>query len=124
MYSDPYVFLAIDYLATGEGRRTFLLVTRANPRKEDYEVEPKWSNETGFTPGVLLKSPKDIALRELRDRGVDSYFMQGVEEFSREKFLSYYHIFLPEFVIKILNETGNDAPGNFHYFVDIHYNYS
>ncbi len=109
MNSDPYVFLAIDYMATGEGRSTFLLVTRANPRKDET---------------ALKSSPKDIALRELRDRGVGSYFLQGVEELSREEFLSDYDNFLPEFVIKILNETDNDAPFNFHYFVDIHYNYS
>lgn len=124
MSADPYVFLAIDYFATGEGRSIFLLVTRAYPRQEDYEVPPKWDNETGYTPGVLKTTPTDIALRELRDKGVDPYFMQGVEELNRETFLQKYQSILPEFVVKILNESGNDGPGNFNYYVDMHYNYS
>lgn len=124
MSSDPYVFLAIDYFATGEGRSTFLLVTRAYPRREDYEVEPRWDDETGYIPGVLKTTPTDIALREMRDKGVDPYFMQGVEELSREEFLLKYQNFLPEFVVKILNEDGSQGPGNFNYYVDVHYNYS
>lgn len=124
MSADPYVFLAIDYFATGEGRSIFLLVTRAYPRREDYEVDPKWDAETGYIPGVLKSTPTDIALRELREKGVDPYFMHGVEELKREEFLTKYQNVLPEFVVKILNDLSKNAPGNFNYYVNIHYNYS
>lgn len=124
MMSDPYVFLAIDYFATGEGRSIFLLVTRALPRREDYEVQPNWDNETGYTPGVLKSTRTDIALREMRDKGCDPYFMEGVEELKREEFLTNYQGILPEFVVKILNDTGKEAPGNFNYYVQLHFNYS
>lgn len=124
MSEDPYVFLAIDYFATGEGRSIFLLVTRAYPRREDYEVQPNWDNETGYTPGVLKSTRTDIALREMRDKGCDPYFMEGVEELKREEFLIKYQSVLPEFVVEILNETGKEAPGNFNYYVQLHFNYS
>jgi hypothetical protein len=124
MMSDPYVFLAIDYFATGEGRSIFLLVTRAYPRREDYEVPPTWDTKTGWSPGVLKSTRTDIALREMRDKGCDPYFMEGVEELKREEFLTKYQSVLPEAVINILNETGKDAPGNFNYYVQLHFNYS
>lgn len=124
MSEDPYVFLAIDYYATGEGRSIFLLVTRAYPCREDYEVQPDWDDETGYTPGVLKSTRTDIALREMRDKGCDPYFMEGVEELKREEFLTKYQSVLPEAVINILNETGNVAPGNFNYYVQLHFNYS
>lgn len=124
MSEDPYVFLAIDYFATGEGRSIYLLVTRAYPRQEDYEVHPDWDNETGYTPGVLKSTPTDIALREMHDKGCDPYFMQGVKELRREEFLMQYRDVLPEFVVKILDEADNAGPGNFNYYVQLHFNYS
>lgn len=124
MSEDPYVFLAIDYFATGEGRSIFLLVTRAYPTHEDYEVEPKWDFEKGYIPGVLKTSSVDIARREMLGNGVDPYFMIGVDELQREEFVSKYSHLLPEVVLKILNQDKNDMPGNFKYFVELHFNYS
>ncbi len=46
MSDEPYVFVACDYSATGEGRTICLLVTRAYPYSEDY-VKPSWFDEEG-----------------------------------------------------------------------------
>jgi hypothetical protein len=123
MDNDRYVYLAIDYLATGEGRSIFLLITRAYARSEDYEVQPEYDLETGYKPGVLKGTRKDIALRELREKGVDPYFMQGVEVLESEEFLKRYKHMLPVFVTTILEQNGNEGPGDFNYFMDTHFNY-
>jgi hypothetical protein len=87
---EPYVFLAIDYFATCEGRTIYLLITRAYPTSEDYEVEPRWDLDKGYIPGVLKSTPGDIARREMLNQGVDPYFMAGVDEHQREEFLNKY----------------------------------
>lgn len=125
MSDDMYVYVAGDYMATGEGRTIMLMVTRAYPRKEDYAVQPDFNvREDGvweYVPGQLKGSRDDIALREFAERFGD-WFGRCGEVVSKEDFFKRYDAMLPPFVRKMVD--GPDHPGNFKWVTECHYNFS
>lgn len=119
-----YVYLAIDYSATGEGHTKYLLVTRAYPRPDDYDVQPRFDADWKYIPGVLKSTPEQIATHEMLEFGVDPYFIQGVESLTQDVFMQRYDQDIPEYIKKIIGAAGSDRPGNFKYFSALHVNYS
>lgn len=122
---DLYVYVAGDYMATGEGRTIMLMVTRAYPHRDDYAVAPKYApNDKGvweYTPGVLKGTRNDIALREFGERFGD-WFGQCGRVIPKDEFFTQYDTLLPPFVRKMVD--GPDHPGNFKWVTECHYNYS
>lgn len=126
-----YVYAVCDYFATGEGRTISLLITRATPRRDlgDYEVEPSFIDNGGknwdYNPGVLRVTANEIALRELREHGVDEYFLSGVEFLTYDKFINFYGNHIPEYILKMINPDSVDlGPAHLHFFLTVHYNFS
>lgn len=119
-----YSFVAADYCATGEGRTICLLITRAYPRKEDYEVEPEWIFSEGksqYNPGVLKHGPGFIALREFAEV-FDGFIARGASLYNVENFKKQFGKYLPDLVFKMLEHE--DQPGNFHWHSELHFNFS
>ena len=119
-----YVYLSINYFATGEGVTKYLLVTRAYPTPDDYEVEPSFGPNFEYNPGILKSTPEQIATNEMKKFGIDPYFMQGVESHTYDNFMKRYDKDIPEYVKNIIKLEGDDIPANFQYFSAIHYNFS
>lgn len=115
-----YQFLACDYFATGEGRTIMLLITRAYPKQDDYDMRPEF-NETGYHPGVLANTAKFRAAREFGEE-FGGYFLRGAENLPREEFLKRFGHHLPEYVQKML--TDSEQPGNMHFKQSFHFNFS
>lgn len=123
--SDPYQYMFSDYSGTGEGRTMCVLITRAYPKKEDYEVQPDFTTnengETVYVPGKLKYSQKYIAAREFKER-FSTFYLQFAENLNREDFLTRCGRLLPEMVLKLIN--SEDTPGNFYFAQEFHFNYS
>ena len=121
---DLYTFVASDYYATGEGRTVSLLITRAYPRTDDYEVEPETIYSEGkyhFNPGVMKNGPAFRALREFAEK-FDGFYARGAEVLTWENFKERYENYLPIFAEKIM--TAEDGPGNFNLHLQLHMNFS
>ena len=116
-------FIACDYSATGEGRTICVLITYINPRQDDYEVKPSFErNEQDklvLNPGTLKISENDILYRDFKEI-FGGYLAIGAEYLDKDAFVKRFGRFVPEFVIKSINEPM----GNFRYFAEIHYNLS
>lgn len=115
-------YAVIDYSATGEGRTVCLLITRAYPRKDDWEILP--SSENGWE-GKLKGDSKEIVAREMRERAGD-YFSIGTEHLDREEFLRRYGDWVPD-VVKNMSDKNHSyilQPGNILFFQEFHFNYS
>jgi hypothetical protein len=125
MDEELYQYLACDYFATGEGRTICLLITRAYPKPDDYEVAPDFiTDENGkmeYVPGKLKNSRKLIAARQFGER-FGGWYLQGAENLPREEFFTRFGRLLPEMVVKLLD--SEDIPGNFHFSQEFHFNYS
>jgi len=120
-----YQFLACDYFATGEGRTIMVLITRAYPKQDDYEVPPDFKEDVEgklqYIPGVLANTAKFRAAREfVKEFG--GYFAQGAENLPRDEFFKRFGHHLPEYVQKML--TDDEQPGNMHFKQSFHFNFS
>lgn len=120
-----YQFLVCDYFATGEGRTICLMITRAYPKQDDYEVPPDFKEDVEgklvYVPGVLKHSQKLIAAREFGER-FGSRLLQGAENLPRDEFLEKWGRFIPEPVLNLLN--SEDQPGNLSFSQEFYFNYS
>ena len=123
MNDELYQFLACDYFATGEGRTIMLLITRAYPSTDDYEYHGHYNESRQWINGKLKEhhTPKVIAAREFIER-FGGYFAQGAENLTREEFFKRFGHHLPDYVKKMIEDP--DQPGNFHYEMSFHFNFS
>ena len=123
--SEPYQYMFSDYYGTGEGRTMCVLITRAYPKQDDYEVQPDFTtDDTGkmvYVPGKLKYNQKYIALREFKER-FGNFYLQCAENLSKEEFLTRCGRLLPEMVLKLVN--NKDQPGNLYFAQEFHFNYS
>ena len=106
-----YEFVVSDYFATGEGRTTFILITRALPWSEDYAEDM-----------TVTTSRADRAQREFTQE-FGGYFARGARNISREEFLQYYSIHIPPWLERQLREQPEPEPGNLHFLQRIHLNF-
>lgn len=117
-----YQFLVNDYMATGEGRTICLLITRANPRAEDYETRGRYKDGTWISGTLKVGyTPKVIAAREFAEL-FGGYMLQGAENVSKEAFIEKFKHLVPEAVINMVN--SDDPPGNLHFYQQFHFNFS
>jgi hypothetical protein len=119
-----YNFVASNYYATGEGSTTSLLITRAYPRSEDYEVQPETIYTDGkyqLNPGILANGAGFRAIREFAEV-FDGWYARGAEIYTWENFEKKYKAYIPLVVSNIMN--SDDTPGNFHWHQQIHMNFS
>lgn len=116
-----YFYVAADYYATGEGRTIMLLITRAYPRSEDYEVQGGFVDGK-WTPGVLKDNINERLIREFATR-FDSYYAIGADILSREEFMKRFGQYIPISVVKLLDEE-EFVPGNLFYSSEFHVNFS
>jgi hypothetical protein len=123
--SDPYQYMFSDYSGTGEGRTMCVLITRAYPKRDDYEVQPDFVEDADgkpqYVPGKLKYSQKFIAAREFKERFGD-FYIHFAENLSKEDFLIRCGRLLPEMVLKLVN--SKDQPGNLHFAQEFHFNFS
>ena len=108
---DPYEFVVSEYFATGEGRTTFILITRAYPLSEDYADDM-----------TEINTRAERAEREFREE-FGGYFASGAKNLSREEFLQYYSIHIPPWLETQLRERTKPEPGNLHFTQRIHLNF-
>ena len=120
-----YQFLACDYFATGEGRTIMVLITRAYPKQDDYDIPPDFKEDAEgkmqYVPGVLKNSAKFRAAREFIEE-FGGWYAQGAENLSREEFIQKFGRFIPEIVLNLLN--SEDQPGNLSFKQQFHFNFS
>lgn len=119
-----YQYVYGNYMATGEGSTTMLMITRAYPRSDDYEIPAKFELKDGmwvFDPGVLKYTPTERALREFRERFGD-WFGRCGEVVSKEEFFQLGRELIPPFVHEMIE--SDDPPGNFKWEVMCHCNFS
>lgn len=119
-----YTFVVSDYYATGEGRTVSLLITRAYPRTEDYEVPPETIYTEGkyhFNPGVLKHGPAFRALREFAET-FGGWYARGAEVLSWEEMKRRFGSYLPAFTENVV--MSDDGPGNFNLHLQSHMNFS
>lgn len=122
MSDEPYIFVACDYSATGEGRTICLLVTRAYPYTEDY-VKQSWFDEEGkwhYEPETK-NTPEERALREFTVK-FGGWMRQGAEVLDRDEFLKRFSNLLSPVVINMLSTTS--IPGNMNFSQEFHINFS
>ena len=120
-----YQYVASDYFGTGEGRTICVLITRAYPKQEDYDIPPDFKEDAEgklkYIPGVLKYSQKFIAAREFKERFGD-FYINFAENLSKEEFFNRFGRLVPEMVVKL--HSGEDTPGNFYFAQEFHFNYS
>lgn len=120
-----YQYLYSDYFGTGEGRTQCVLITRAYPKQDDYEVQPDFKEDVEgkltYVPGVLKHSQKYIAAREFKERFGD-FHIRFAENLSQEELLAKCGRLLPEMVLKLIN--SEDKPGNLYFAQEFHFNFS
>lgn len=117
--SDIYQYLFCDYFATGEGRTLCVMITRAYPTGDDYSSGP-YFDEDGFHLGELKNTAQERAAREFKKEF--GYFSIGMENLSKEEFITRCGRLLPEMVLKLVN--SEDPPGNLYFAQEFHFNYS
>ena len=118
-----YSFVVGDYYATGEGRTISIIITRAYPRKEDYEVEPEWIFSEGkseYHPGVIKNGPGFRAIREFAEV-FDGFLASGAMLYDSKNFFEQFGKYLPVLVSNMLYDL--DPPGNFHWHSQLHFNF-
>lgn len=120
--NDPYQFVVSDYFGTGEGNTVCILITRAYPIQDDYEVPPSLDG-IKFVPGKLRNSAKFRATREFIE-SFDKWYSNYAENLSRKEFLQRFSSHLPPYVEKILNSEPGKGPGNFNFKLQLHMNFS
>lgn len=118
--NDPYQFIVSDYFGTGEGSTVCILITRAYPTEDDYEIPPSLDG-LKFVPGKLRNSAKFRATREFIE-SFDKWYSNYAENLSREEFLQRFSSHLPPYVERIL--TSGEGPGNFNFKLQLHMNFS
>lgn len=118
--NDPYQFIVSDYFGTGEGNTVCILITRAYPVQDDYEVPPSLDG-IKFVPGKLRTTAKFRATREFVEN-FGKWYTNFAENLAREEFLQRFSSHLPPYVEKILN--SGEGPGNFNFKLQLHMNFS
>ena len=122
---EHYQYVFSDYSGTGEGRTMCVLITRAYPKRDDYEIQPDFVEDAEgkpqYVPGKLKYSQKFIAAREFKERFGD-FYIHFAENLSKEDFLTRCGRLLPEMVLKLVN--SEDQPGNLYFAQEFHFNYS
>ena len=119
-----YSFVASDYYATGEGVTKCLLITRAYPRDEDYEVKPETVYIDGkyhFNPGVVKFGPGFRAIREFNEL-FGGFYGRGAQLYAYEEFMKKFEAYIPKVVVNLLSDPSQ--PGNFHWHTEVHMNFS
>jgi hypothetical protein len=125
---DTLQFIASEYCATGEGLTICILITKAYPETKDYEEETQNKSYMDnnkvfhFVMPALKKdsTPQSRAMREFVE--LYDWYAKGAEFFTREKFITKFYQYLPEYITKCLR--GPDDAGNFNYQFKFHVNYS
>lgn len=120
--NDPNCYVVSDYTATGEGRTVMILITRARPRRGDYQIEPSFT-EQGYNPGVEKNTPQIRALREFAEQ-FDKFYARGAEVLDRNEFFHRFGNHVPEYLYKMTDPNSEDSPPGFHYKSQIHFNFS
>lgn len=118
---DLYKYVAVDYFATGEGRSVFLLITRAYPSTDDYEIQPSFTEDWKYIPGKLKISEEEIALREMVNFA-GGWFGRFSECLEREEFFRRFGHLVPDTVKKMIED--DDQPGNLNFKTSFHFNFS
>jgi len=122
-------YMVSEYSATGEGMTISMMITRAYPQKEDYEVHPTFEKtEDGhleYIPGVLNKTEKEIVTRKFLEEF--GYMGMGIEHLTEEDFFANqrWQSYVPE-VVKNMTDPNRyaDEPGNLHWYQQSHVNFS
>lgn len=120
---DLYCFVESEYSATGEGLTVALLITRAYPRQDDWDVPPEYVYTEGkgeYHPGVIKNGPGFRALREFAEVH-DGWMARGACLYSYEEFMKRRAAYIPRVVENMLKDS--DQPGNFHWSTQIHLNF-
>lgn len=125
MTDELYQILVSEYFGTGEGMTVSVLITRATPRKEDWET-PAYFEDNDFSkyvPGVLKEgnTARVRAMREFVEQ-FDGFYAQGAQFVSMDEFAEKYRNMVPAYVLNILSRT--QPPGNFHFYQQYHVNFS
>lgn len=120
MSEDPLLYLVSDYSATGEGRTISILITYAFPLSHDYGTQPSWDNGT-YHEGTLKNTAEERANREFTEK-FGEWFAIGAEVMDRYEFFHRYGSYVPEYVYKMTDP--NSGGPYFHYFSQVHFNYS
>lgn len=119
-----YNFVSSHFYGTGEGSTTSLLITRAYPRADDYEVDPEWIQKDGkyeYHPGLLKNGAGFRAIRQFAEV-FDGFYAQGAELHTCEEFLKKYEAYIPKVIVNVL--SSKDQPGNLHWHAQLHLNFS
>lgn len=121
---DPNVYVVCDYSATGEGRTVMTLITRAQPKRDDY-VNESYIDEHGkfHFDSTTKNTPEERALREFEEKFGD-YFRIGADVIDRYEFFDRYSQHVPEYLYKFTDPEGDDIPMGFNWFGSFYYNYS
>ncbi len=114
-------YVVVDYFATGEGRTIFLMITRARPTYNDYEVAPSFDDNWHYTPGTEKNTADERAIREMKEFAGD-WFGLGAELLSRDDFVTRYGDMVPAVALNM--SEGEDQPGNIVYKSMFHFNYA
>ena len=102
-------FLVADYCGTGEGRTICVLMTQANPYRDDFDEEHKQ---------VPINSQEYRSVREFH-KYFGTFMLNGIEFVSREDFFEKYKDFLPP---KLINLKDQQCFLNYH--SELHFNFS
>lgn len=120
---DLYVFVESEYSATGEGLTVALLITRAYPRQEDYDIEPEFitiNGKTEYHPGSMKNGPGFRALREFSEIH-GGFLARGAQLYSHEQFMKRRAAYIPRVVENLLKDP--EQPGNFVWHTQVHMNF-
>jgi hypothetical protein len=120
---DPNIYVVCDYVATGEGHSIMTLITRAEPKREDY-IENS-VDKRGY-PLLLLETKNTAeqrALREFEER-FGKWYAQGAVIVDRYEFFHLYKDAVPSALYEMCDPHSNLIPPGFKWYGSIHYNYS
>jgi hypothetical protein len=121
---DSNIYVVCDYGATGEGTTVMTLITRANPRREDY-VKESWIDENGkfHFESETSNTPEERAKREFEDI-FGGYYAIGAEILDRYEFFHRYSEMVPPVLYKLCDPHSEHVPPGFSWHGSLHYNYS
>jgi hypothetical protein len=120
---DLYCFVESEYSATGEGLTVALLITRAYPHADDYEVEPETVYTEGkyeFNPGVIKNGPGFRALREFAEIH-GGWMARGARLYNHEEFMKRRAAYIPRVIENLLKDP--EQPGNLNWHTQVHFNF-
>ena len=128
--SNKLHYIVADYYATGEGRTISILITQPQFVKDDYEIEPHFTqsdDDVGYkyNPGVLKPGHTEkVAVYRQFVEEFDGFYALGAENLDRGEFLNKFGKFVPEVVLKMTDSNDSDPLPAFHYKAQLYFNYS